>query len=75
VKIDKDRLLSLLRKNGEEQKADAAEGALPAEIDTDNAEHTNLLDRFGIDLAMLRGLFDKAPTDLKSKLPGGALLR
>ena len=63
MKIDKQQILDLMQQQGEPgdpDKADQARDELPGQVDTDNAEHQNLLQRFGID-----------PQDLIAKLAGG----
>lgn len=64
MQIDKQQILDLMQRQGEPgdpDKTDQAREELPQQIDTDNAEHQNLLQRFGID-----------PQDLISKLAGGS---
>lgn len=49
MKIDKDQIINMLRDRGDEQEASQAEQELPNQVDTDDAEHQNLLERLGID--------------------------
>lgn len=49
MQIDKSQILDLLRNQGDSSKAADADRELPDQVDTDNAEHQNLLQRFGID--------------------------
>jgi hypothetical protein len=51
MQIDKQQILDLIQTRGEPgdpDKADQARDELPQQVDTDNAEHQNLLQRFGI---------------------------
>jgi hypothetical protein len=64
MQIDKQQILDLMQSQGEPGdpgKTDQARDELPQQVDTDNAEHQNLLARFGID-----------PEDLISKFAGGS---
>ncbi|WP_328291467.1 hypothetical protein OG218_01670 [Kineococcus sp. NBC_00420] len=58
MQIPKDQILSLLKGQGDDDKAQQAEGELPDTVDTD--EHAGLLSKLGI-----------SPADLLSKLGGG----
>lgn len=60
MKLDKQQILSYLRDNGEDQKAKDADNELPQQVDTDDPQHTNLLQKLGID-----------PMDLAKKFMGG----
>lgn len=60
VQIDKQQILDMLRDQGDEQKASQADDELPEQVDTDDQEHQNLLQRLGID-----------PGDLLKKFMGG----
>lgn len=64
MQIDKQQILDLMQTQGEPgdaDKTDQARDQLPQQVDTDNAEHQNLLQKFGID-----------PQDIVSKLAGGS---
>ena len=60
MQIDKQQIIQLLMQQGQQDQAQQAEQELPGQVDTDNAEHQNLLQRFGIH-----------PMDLISKFTGG----
>jgi len=60
VQIPKDQILSLLKGQGDDAKAQQAEGALPDTVDTDT--HADLLSKLGI-----------SPAELIAKLGGGGL--
>jgi hypothetical protein len=49
MKIDKDRIVGLLKDKGENNKATDADEELPPTVDTDKQEHADLLQRLGID--------------------------
>lgn len=62
MQIPKQQIMDMLRDQsqpGDSSKADQAEQELPQQVDTDNAEHENLLQQFNID-----------PQQLISKLGG-----
>ena len=64
MQIDKQQILELIQTRGEPgdpDKTDQARDELPQQIDTDNPEHQNLLQRLGID-----------PQDIVAKLAGGS---
>jgi hypothetical protein len=58
VQIDKSQILDLLRRQGDDDKAQQADRELPQQVDTD--QHADLLQKLGID-----------PQDLLGKLGGG----
>jgi hypothetical protein len=58
MQIPKDKILELLRERGEHDKADQAHQELPDQVDTE--QHSDLLDKIGLD-----------PQELIGKLPGG----
>lgn len=60
MQIDKQQILDLLRGAGDDQKVQQAEQDIPDQVDTDNPEHRNLLERLGVD-----------PSDIISRLGGG----
>ena len=60
VQIDKSQILDLLKSQGDDAKAQQADGELPDKVDTD--QHAGLLSKLGLD-----------PGDLISKFGGGAL--
>jgi hypothetical protein len=49
MKLDKQQILSYLQDNGEDQKAKDADKELPQQVDTDDPQHQNLLQKLGID--------------------------
>ena len=57
MEIDKQHIIDLLRKRGDEDKAGQAESDLPDRVDTE--KDSGLLSKFGID-----------PKDLLGKIPG-----
>jgi hypothetical protein len=64
MQIDKQQILDLMQTRGEPgdpDRTDQARDELPQQIDTDNPEHQNLLQRLGID-----------PQDIVAKLAGGS---
>jgi len=58
MNIDKDTILNLLRRNGQDTQADQAQQELPDQVDTDR--HSGLLEKFGLN-----------PADLIAKFTGG----
>jgi hypothetical protein len=62
MRIDKHRVLELLRSKGDDAKVEQAARELPDELDTD--EHGHLLSGFGLE-----------PQEIVSKLGGGPLGR
>jgi hypothetical protein len=59
VNIDKDQILELLHSQGKHDEAAQASSELPAQVDTDDDSHKDMLSRFGVD-----------PSDLMGKLGG-----
>lgn len=57
MEIDKQQIIDLLRKRGDNDKAGQAESDLPDRVDTE--KDSGLLSKFGID-----------PKDLLGKIPG-----
>jgi hypothetical protein len=49
MNIDKDQILQLLHSQGQGDQASKASSELPDKIDTDNAQHAELLSKYGID--------------------------
>lgn len=60
MQIDKQQIISMLMQQGQSQQAQQAEQQLPEQVDTDQPEHQNLLQQFGIN-----------PMDLIGKFTGG----
>jgi hypothetical protein len=60
VEITKDKIIQMLKDRGDHDKATAAEKELPAKVD--HEEHSNLLEKHGIDPEeLLGGLGGKIP--------------
>ncbi|MBD2308998.1 hypothetical protein H6G17_26400 [Chroococcidiopsis sp. FACHB-1243] len=58
MQIDKQQILSMLKsqlQSGGRGQADQAEQELPQQVDTDNPQHQQLLQKFGINLQDLIG--------------------
>lgn len=55
MKIDKSKIVDMLKSRGEADKADKAESDLPDEVDTE--QHKGILDKLGIDPLELIGGF------------------
>jgi hypothetical protein len=61
MQIDKSQIIDFIRSQmGDQQKAQQADQELPGQVDTDNPEHQNLLQRFGVN-----------PQQLIQKFTGG----
>ena len=60
MNIDKNQILQLLHTQGQSGQATQADQELPDQVDTDNDDHKNLLQKVGLD-----------PADLISKFTGG----
>jgi hypothetical protein len=50
MQIDKQQIIDFLRQQGDEGKADQADRDLPQQVDTDNQEDQNLLERLGVNV-------------------------
>lgn len=60
MQIPKQQIMSMLRDSnepGDTNKADEAERDLPEQVDTENGEHQNLLQRYGVDPQQLISKF------------------
>jgi hypothetical protein len=55
MNIDKDQILQLLRSQGKNDQAGQASNELPGKVDTDNAQHAEMLSKYGIDPSSLSG--------------------
>ena len=55
MQIDKAQIIEMLRQQGNNDQADQADQELPDQVDTD--QHTDLLQRFGLDPKELLGRF------------------
>jgi DNA-binding protein H-NS len=49
MQIDKQQILEFLQQQGRDNETQQADQELPQQVDTDNSEHQNLLQKFGID--------------------------
>ena len=58
MEIPKEQILEMIRGRGDQAAADQAQQQLPDKVDTD--QHSNLLDRFGINVDDLIGRFGKS---------------
>jgi hypothetical protein len=52
VNIDKDQIIGMLRGPGDH---DQAAQQLPDQVDTDNADHADMLSKFGLNLDSVKG--------------------
>ncbi len=60
MQIPKQQIMDMLRdqnQQGDSSKADQADKELPQQVDTDNSEHQNLLQKFNIDPQQLLSKF------------------
>lgn len=60
MQIPKQQIMDMLRNSnepGDSSKADQADQELPQQVDTDNNEHQNLLQKFGVDPQQLISKF------------------
>jgi hypothetical protein len=48
MQIDKQQIIDLLKNQGDQQKADQADQELPQQVDSENQEHQNILEKLGI---------------------------
>jgi hypothetical protein len=54
MQIDKEQILSMLRSQGEHEKAGQADQELPEQVDTD--QHAGMLEKYGINVQdLLKG--------------------
>lgn len=56
VNINKDQIIQLLESQGNHDQAQQAGQQLPDHVDTNNAQHSDLLSKFGIDTNNLGNL-------------------
>ncbi|WP_130649187.1 hypothetical protein [Egicoccus halophilus] len=49
MKIDKDQITDMLKQRGDDQQAQQADKELPQQVDTEDEQDQNLLQKFGID--------------------------
>ena len=57
MNINAQEIVSMLHSQGQHSQADAAQAQLPAQVDTDNADHQDMLSKFGINPADLLAKF------------------
>jgi len=60
MQIPKQQIMDMLRNSnepGDSSKADQADQELPQQVDTENDEHQNLLQKFGVDPQQLISKF------------------
>jgi len=60
MQIPKQQIMDMLRNSnepGDSSKADQADQELPQQVDTENNEHQNLLQKFGVDPQQLISKF------------------
>jgi DNA-binding protein H-NS len=65
VQIDKQQIISMIRsqvQSGNQDQSGQAEQELPQQVDTDNQQHQQLLQKFGIN-----------PQDLIARFTGGGI--
>lgn len=55
MNIDKDQIIGMLRGQGDHDQADQAAQQLPDQVDTDNADHADMLSKFGLNLDSVKG--------------------
>lgn len=60
MQIDKQQIMEFLQQQGNQDQKQQADKELPQQVDTDNQQHQNLLQKVGIN-----------PQDLISKFAGG----
>lgn len=56
MNLDKDQIIQLLESQGNHDQAQQASQQLPDQVDTNNAQHANLLSKLGIDTNNLGNL-------------------
>ena len=59
MNIDKDQIVEMLHSQGKHDEAAQASNELPAQVDTEDDSHKDLLSRFGVD-----------PSEVTDKLGG-----
>ena len=55
MQIDKNQIVEMLHGDGKHDEADQAQSQLPDKVDTDTAEHSDLLSKFGLNVDDLKG--------------------
>jgi hypothetical protein len=56
MNLNKDQIIQLLESQGNHDRAQQASQQLPDQVDTNNAQHANLLSKLGIDANNLGNL-------------------
>ena len=56
MNLNKDQIIQLLESQGNHDRAQQASRQLPDQVDTNNAQHANLLSKLGIDIYNLGNL-------------------
>ena len=56
MNLNKDQIIQLLESQGNHDRAQQASQQLPDQVDTNNAQHANLLSKLGIDTNNLGNL-------------------
>jgi DNA-binding protein H-NS len=57
MQIDKQQIIEFLQQQGRENEKQQADRELPQQVDTDNSEHQNLLQKYGINVQDLISQF------------------
>ena len=57
MQIDKQQIIDFLQQQGRQDQRQQADQELPQQVDTDNSEHQNLLQKYGINPADLISQF------------------
>lgn len=57
MQIDKQQIMEFLQEQGKQDQQQQADKELPQQVDTDNQQHQNLLQKFGIDPQQLISKF------------------
>ena len=57
MQIDKQQIIEFLQQQGRDDEKQQADRELPQQVDTDNSEHQNLLQKYGINVQDLISQF------------------
>ena len=55
MQIPKDKIMDMIKGQGDTQKEQQADSELPDQVDTENSEHKSILDKLGINVGDLMG--------------------